>query len=448
MINLPAAPAVPVSTPAGAAGLPPPAGHGAATAPAASDGSARAAVPGSLGDALLDAAVAAAPAPFGALLNAMADIAAEEGSVAEDAPQDVAADSTAAAQAVATLLPSFAAFAPAHATPGATPDSVAAVAAALTAPVSAAAAGGTAPAPAPAPVSAGPVTTGGDQAQLLRQQAQATLLAAAARPAAAPSAAEAGSAEVRADAARAHEPSLLDARAALLASARPLPAMAANPAPAERPGTGAALPAALAALQGQAADSTAAPIAAKDGASLLTDSQRQGDGSALPGFRSVLANTVAAPAAPAADRLQLSGNPEQWQQPLRAALGDRLQLQLARNDERAVIRLEPPNMGSVEISVRHSGGALHVNIAASHSEVVRQLNTIGDAVRQDLSQRQFSDVAVTVSSSGARNLADSGAGQQRQQEAQQQREQQRQPGRALDEDNAGPTTFAMLSERE
>jgi flagellar hook-length control protein FliK len=201
------------------------------------------------------------------------------------------------------------------------------------------------------------------------------------------------------------------------------------------------LNAALGALQGQAADSTAAPLTGKDSASLLADSQRQpADAGALPGFRSVLANSAAPQAG---DALQLSGSPEQWQQPLRAALGDRLQLQLARNDERAVIRLEPPNMGSVEISVRHSGGTLQVNIAASHSEVLRQLNTIGDAVRQDLSQRQFGEVAVTVSSSNARSLADGG-----QQHQQDQQRQQRQPGRALDESDAGTTTFAMLGERE
>ncbi|MYN03405.1 flagellar hook-length control protein FliK, partial [Pseudoduganella sp. DS3] len=203
-----------------------------------------------------------------------------------------------------------------------------------------------------------------------------------------------------------------------------------------------ALSAALGALQAQAADGSAAPITAKDGASLLADSQRQhSEAGTLPGFRSVLANSVGQAAQ--ADVLRLSGSPEQWQQPLRAALGDRLQLQLARNDQQAVIRLEPPNMGSVEISVRQSGGALHVNIAASHSEVLRQLNTIGDAVRQDLSQRQLGEVAVTVSSSGARNFAE-GGGQQRQQQS----EQQRQPGRGLDEADAGTTTFAMLSERE
>jgi flagellar hook-length control protein FliK len=84
-----------------------------------------------------------------------------------------------------------------------------------------------------------------------------------------------------------------------------------------------------------------------------------------------------------------------------------------------------------------------VNIAASHSEVLRQLNTIGDAVRQDLSQRQFGEVAVTVSSSNARSLADGG-----QQHQQDQQREQRQPGRALDDSDAGTTTFAMLGERE
>ncbi|WP_431477297.1 flagellar hook-length control protein FliK [Massilia eburnea] len=419
MIKLPAAPAATVPPATSAAGLPPPAANGAADATPAAAAHDSAAPASALAGALLDAAAASAPAPFGALLDAMA------GQLAEDqaAPAEAADDTTAAAQAVATMLPAMGNLPLAGSAPGATPDSVAAVAAALTA------------APAAKP-------SASDSALLLRQQAQASALAAR----------DAG-AGAQTEAAKAPEASLLDARAAMLAAAaRPavgngLPAS--TPAAATRTSAGEALAevrvAALNALQGQAADSTAAPIAAKDSASLLADSQRQPtDAGALPGFRSVLANAAAAPQG---DSLKLGGSPEQWQQPLRAALGDRLQLQLARNDERAVIRLEPPNMGSVEISVRHSGGALQVTIAASHSEVLRQLNTIGDAVRQDLSQRQFGDVAVTVSASTARNLADGGQ-QQRQQEAQQQREQQRQPGRALDDADAVTTTFAMLGERE
>ena len=406
MINLPAAPAAPAPTATAPAGLPPPAANTNAAADAAAPASPVAGV-------LLDVAAAIAPAPFGALLDAMADAAGIAAPDEDGKPAALDSDKTAAAaQAVATMLPAMGVNLPLPVVPGATPGSVAAVTAAL----------------------AG--TVANDNGMLLRQQVQANVLAA--RDIAPP----------QADAARPQETSQLDPRAAMLAAAaRPLPGMAlpasvTSPPSANRSAASEVLTAALNALHGQAADSTAAPIAAKDGASLLADSQQRqpGDTGALPGFRSVLAS---ASAPQSSDTLQLSGSPEQWQQPLRAALGDRLQLQLARNDERAVIRLEPPNMGSVEISIRHSGGALQVNIAASHSEVLRQLNTIGDSVRQDLSQRQFGEVAVTVSSSNARSLADGG-----QQQRQQQSGQQRQPGRGLDDGDAGTTTFAMLGERE
>lgn len=160
------------------------------------------------------------------------------------------------------------------------------------------------------------------------------------------------------------------------------------------------------------------------------------------GFKTLFANTAPQNGA-AADSVKLAGAPEQWQQPLRAALGDRLQLQLQRNNDHAVIRLDPPNLGSVEISIRHTAGALQVNLSASHGEVLRQLNTIGDTMRQDLSQRQYGDVAVTVSASGRQGFADAdGRGRQPERDG-----QGRQPGRALSEDGT-TSTFAMLSDLE
>ncbi|TFW23595.1 flagellar hook-length control protein FliK, partial [Duganella callida] len=152
-----------------------------------------------------------------------------------------------------------------------------------------------------------------------------------------------------------------------------------------------------------------------------------------------VSQSAAPVAGQAATTVKLAGAPEQWQQPLRDALGDRLQLQLQRNNDHAVIRLEPPNMGAIEISIRHSAGALQVNLSANNSEVVRQLNTISDGVRQDLNSRQqFADVAVTVSSSRAQAQAD-----QNGQGNRQQREQDgRAPGRALAEDDT-TATFAM-----
>ncbi|WP_255754498.1 flagellar hook-length control protein FliK [Massilia sp. erpn] len=222
-----------------------------------------------------------------------------------------------------------------------------------------------------------------------------------------------------------------------------------QPAVNERP---AALPMALA---GQAAAGTrenAAPLLAelntvqggRSGDTQAAIKEAAGDAAlAGTGFKTLFANTALQNGA-AADSVKLAGAPEQWQQPLRAALGDRLQLQLQRNSDHAVIRLDPPNLGSVEISIRHTAGALQVSLSASHGEVLRQLNTIGDTMRQDLSQRQYGEVAVTVSASGrGQGFADAdGRGRQPEREP-----NGREPGRALSEDGT-TSTFAMLSDQE
>ncbi|MYM83941.1 flagellar hook-length control protein FliK [Duganella sp. FT50W] len=169
----------------------------------------------------------------------------------------------------------------------------------------------------------------------------------------------------------------------------------------------------------------------------------------LPGATATVSHlNVVQTATPAAGQasatVKLAGTPEQWQQPLREALGDRLQVQLQRNNDHAVIRLEPPNMGAIEISIRHSAGTLQVNLSASNSEVVRQLNTISDGVRQDLSSRQFAEVSVSVSSARtqAQAQADQGQGRNGQQRGQ---DDARTPGRALSDDDS-TATFAMTGE--
>ena len=88
-----------------------------------------------------------------------------------------------------------------------------------------------------------------------------------------------------------------------------------------------------------------------------------------------------------------------------------------------------------------------MNLSANNSEVLRQLNSIGDSVRQDLSQRQFSEVAVTVSAARAgqgQGQADADGRGRQQRDA----EDGRTPGRALSEDGSAAGSFAMLTERE
>lgn len=161
---------------------------------------------------------------------------------------------------------------------------------------------------------------------------------------------------------------------------------------------------------------------------------------------------IAAPGAPAGTArdggtLSLAGPPTAWRQSLQEALGDRLNLQLGKNAEQAVIRLDPPMLGRVEISIRHAGGSLEVNITATHSEVLRQLNTVSDNLRNDLAGRQYTDVSVNVSQAPRAQAAQAGAGfgadAQGRGRQQDQDQDERAPGAALAEANQSTTAFSL-----
>lgn len=218
-------------------------------------------------------------------------------------------------------------------------------------------------------------------------------------------------------------------------------ALPADAAPAVLPS---ALPAAAApAFAAPAQSAPAAPAAPANVAiAAATDAPVAADAPAP-----VTANGVAPsqPAPAAGTELKLAAaTPAAWQQPLREALGDRLQLQLSRNIDQAVIRLDPPNLGRIEIAIRHMAGTLEVNISATHSEVVRQLNTISDTMRTDLAQRQFTEVAVNVTTatrSGApAQQAFDQQGRQRQHEG---APDDAEPGRALAEAGNPNSTFSL-----
>ncbi|KWB79414.1 flagellar hook-length control protein FliK [Burkholderia ubonensis] len=88
--------------------------------------------------------------------------------------------------------------------------------------------------------------------------------------------------------------------------------------------------------------------------------------------------------------------PHEWQGQLMEALGERVAVQAKHGIDSAVIRLDPPMLGSIEIAIRHENGALQVHLVATHDEVARQLQAITSALQSELSQKQYSDVAVVV----------------------------------------------------
>lgn len=226
---------------------------------------------------------------------------------------------------------------------------------------------------------------------------------------------------------------------ARMAPARDLgePVAAAQPTPASAAGSKTAL---------SAAGFDAAPTMTATPAAVAPATTRDGERVAAmpvsPGPAGGVHNGAAA--TPGAETIKLNGPAQQWQEPLREALGERLQTQIGRNSEHATIRLDPPMLGRIEISIRHTAGALQVNVTASNSEVLRQLQGIGENMRSDLAQRQYTDVAVNISatprSPAAQAFAEGDARGQRQPGRQ---NDDAEPGRALSDGSTAATTYAM-----
>jgi flagellar hook-length control protein FliK len=172
------------------------------------------------------------------------------------------------------------------------------------------------------------------------------------------------------------------------------------------------------------------------------ESATAGDGAIVTG--AALGPAPAAQRDNGADTVALPGPPSAWRQNLHEALGERLQLQAGRGLEQAVIRLDPPQLGRIEIAIRHTAGSLEVTLSATHGEVLRQLHAVSDNLRNDLAQRQYAEVAVTVTPA-PRNAAANPFGADAQGRGRQGgREQEQQaPGLALFDDGPAASAFSL-----
>jgi flagellar hook-length control protein FliK len=96
--------------------------------------------------------------------------------------------------------------------------------------------------------------------------------------------------------------------------------------------------------------------------------------------------------------VKLSDEGSRWSDQLQSALGDRLQLQVKDKIQHATIRLDPPDMGKIDISMHIENGRMQVHIQANHGEVYRSLQQISHELRQSLVEQNFVQVNVQVSS--------------------------------------------------
>jgi flagellar hook-length control protein FliK len=182
-------------------------------------------------------------------------------------------------------------------------------------------------------------------------------------------------------------------------------------------GTPAGVMATQAALLPQAADFTAAaPLAPAADALAAAASPAPGAESSAKALLSALepllpalpeqASSPSPLSAPALDgappalpvsTLKLQAPQAQYGQQMLNSLRDSVELQLSQQVQNATIRLDPPELGSLEIFLRHDNGRLTVQLSASNSEVTRLLQQTGERLRQELVGQNFVQVNVQVS---------------------------------------------------
>lgn len=98
--------------------------------------------------------------------------------------------------------------------------------------------------------------------------------------------------------------------------------------------------------------------------------------------------------------LRLRGSEARWGEQLLHALRDSVDVQLQQRVQNATIRLDPPELGSMEIFLSHESGRLGVHISASQVDVARLLQHTSERLRQELVAQNFVEVSVEISSGG------------------------------------------------
>ncbi|MEL7560563.1 flagellar hook-length control protein FliK [Stutzerimonas chloritidismutans] len=102
-----------------------------------------------------------------------------------------------------------------------------------------------------------------------------------------------------------------------------------------------------------------------------------------------------------ADRaLKLQAPEAKWGEQMLHALRENVDLQIQQKIQSATIRLDPPELGSMEILLSHESGRLNVHLSAANADVARLLQQTSERLRQELVGQHFVQVNVQVGADG------------------------------------------------
>lgn len=124
---------------------------------------------------------------------------------------------------------------------------------------------------------------------------------------------------------------------------------------------------------------------------------------ALPGTEGAAAPAPLAPgphtSGPVLERgLKLAEPQARWGEQMLHALRETVEVQVQQRFQQATIRLDPPELGSLEIFISHESGRLSVHISAAQTDVARLLASTSERLRQELVEQNSLQVHVQVSS--------------------------------------------------
>lgn len=103
---------------------------------------------------------------------------------------------------------------------------------------------------------------------------------------------------------------------------------------------------------------------------------------------------------------------QHWGQRLVQMLADKVDLQLGLNVNKALIRLDPPSLGSIELSVQLDGDRLTVQLHSSNAQLREAMGQGLEQLRASLQQKLGSDVQIEL------RMGTESSSQQQQQQAQ------------------------------
>lgn len=94
--------------------------------------------------------------------------------------------------------------------------------------------------------------------------------------------------------------------------------------------------------------------------------------------------------------LKLQAPEAKWGEQMLHSLRENVELQIQQKIQSATIRLDPPELGSLEILLSHESGRLNVQVSAANADVARLLQQTSDRLRQELVGQHFVQVNVQV----------------------------------------------------